>query len=319
MRHAVIGGTMDDRLVGADGIEIQDGGRARRTKSGRAPGPRRRSRAIRASWEALSKPCSSMSMTRTAGPSASSATNSTSKASDARAPSSMSHAGPRSTRDLRSGSASSSDRAGAPPSDSRSRPRNAASGRVSARRLRQPCLAATQRAGDVGQRTDAAELEPLAAPRPGKIEGNLAFGGRPQAIAPGRPRSAVGRDQDCSPKGSHLLHREGRDRASRPFQHRLMGSQSGPQDFQIALQHSRDLREAEAQGTQRNDVGGAGHLGGAIGAPPDRTTDRRDEAALLVDPQSLGQRCRAAGRPRTGSGIRSSRSQFTSLSLTAAL
>jgi hypothetical protein len=68
-----------------------------------------------------------------------------------------------------------------------------------------------------------------------------------------------------------------------------MDGESGLDDLCVALQHPSDLGEAEAQGTQCDDVGGTGHLVGAVGAPSGRAADRRDEAALLVEPQSLGR------------------------------
>ena len=46
--------------------------------------------------------------------------------------------------------------------------------------LGQPRLAAAQRADDVVQRPDVAQLEPLAAPGPGKVEGDAELGGRSQ-------------------------------------------------------------------------------------------------------------------------------------------
>ena len=51
---------------------------------------------------------------------------------------------------------------------------------------RQPRLAAAERADDVIERPDAAEFEPLAAPRMGKIEGNREVGalGLPGAPVP---------------------------------------------------------------------------------------------------------------------------------------
>ena len=169
-----------------------------RKNSGRDSGPRRRRRAIRASWVALSSPCSSISMTRTVGPSVSSPASRLIKASEIVAPSSTSQASVRSTRDFSAGSRASCALAAAPPSANRSRPRNAAPGNRFSDALGQSRLAAAQRTDDVVQRADVLQFKPFAAPGPRKVkrkverkvERDAEAGGRSQQLREfGRSRS----------------------------------------------------------------------------------------------------------------------------------
>ena len=150
----------------------------------------------------------------------------------------------------------------------------------------QPRLAAAQRADDVVQGPDVAQLEPLAAPGPGKVEGDAGLRGRLQQsrqLAGGR-RLAPG---EIVAQPADLLDGVG-ELADPAFERRLVRGQRRLKSLRIAAQHPRHLGEAEAERAQGDDLGGAGHLVGTVGAPSGRGADRRDEAALLVEPQGLG-------------------------------
>src|SRR6185437_1131498 len=66
----------------------------------------------------------------------------------------------------------------------------------------------------------------------------------------------------------------------------------------VAAEHARHLAEAETELAQRHDLGSTGHLRRTIRAPAGRGADRRDQAALLVEPQSL----RGNAKPHGGLG-----------------
>ena len=70
----------------------------------------------------------------------------------------------------------------------------------------QPCLAASQRADDIRDGSDVAELKPLPAPRPGKIEGDIEFGKPAQQ---GRQFCGAGHltSGEVRPKTPDLVHR----------------------------------------------------------------------------------------------------------------
>ncbi len=106
----------------------------------------------------------------------------------------------------------------------------------------EPRLAAAEWADDVGERSYLAQLEALAAPGPGKVEGDTGSGlGLQHAhnIGCGR-RLASG---EVVAKVAHLLCCDGQ-LAGPALQHRLMRLQGS---LQIAVQDARHLGEAEAQ------------------------------------------------------------------------
>jgi hypothetical protein len=55
----------------------------------------------------------------------------------------------------------------------------------------------------------------------------------------------------------------------------------------IAIEHARDLRQAQAERPQRDDLRGAREVVGAVDAMTRRRPCRRDEAVLLIEPQRL--------------------------------
>ena len=143
------------------------------------------------------------------------------------------------------------------------------------------------RAGhDIGQRPDVAQLEPFAAPGPGKIEGDpdLASGLQQAGQLAGGGRLAL---RQIGPQRAHLRHGRG-EIPEAGFERCLMRGQSGRQILGVAAQHARDLGEAEAERAQGRDLGGAGHLAGAIASPSGLAADRGDQAAPLIEPQGLG-------------------------------
>ena len=280
-------------------------------KSGRAPGPRRRRWAITASWVAWSSPCSIMSTTRMAGPSASSPASRAIRASDiGGAVLEEPGQGPVDPRFER--------RVGVQP---RPRRRGAIRRALQAQEggigqglgqaLGQPRLAAAQRADDVGQWLDVVQLEPLAAPGPGEVEGDAAGGGRrrkARQLRDGR-RPAL---REVAPEAAELLHHAGK-LAEPGFEHGLVRRQGGLQTLGVALQHAGDLGEAEAERAQGRDLGGARHLGGAIGPPSRRAADRGDEATLLVEAQRLDGHPKPTGGFGRRSGMGRKSSRLTSL------
>src|SRR5262245_35842505 len=56
----------------------------------------------------------------------------------------------------------------------------------------------------------------------------------------------------------------------------------------IAFKHPRHISEAKAERTQFHNLARASHLGGAIRTPSCQSANRRNQAAMLVKPQSLG-------------------------------
>src|SRR5262249_13877544 len=87
------------------------------------------------------------------------------------------------------------------------------------------------------------------------------------------------------------------------FERRLMCRECGFQAMEIALHHPRDLRQAEPEPAQGDDLGGAGHLVRTVDAPSRPAARGRDEAALLIKPQRLD---RDAEAPRGLGGIQES-------------
>jgi len=84
------------------------------------------------------------------------------------------------------------------------------------------------------------------------------------------------------------------------------------------------LAEAEAEFAQCRDLRNAGHLIGTIGAPPSRCAGRCDQAALLVEAQSLGGNAEPLGglgrvQELRGRAHESPRRWLTSILIGAAL
>ena len=193
--------------------------------------PRRRAPAAKLGDQGLlgrtwSSPCSSMSMTRMAGPSASSrpATRPGHPTPGHRPR--RAKRGSRSTRDLRIGSASSTRPRRRTALRQPLEARNAASGSVSAKALRQPCLAAAQRTGDVVQRPYVTAAR--TARRPTAREGRRRPGLRrlAPAIAPSR-RTVGGRPRPRSSRSARTFSTVQARSRRLPFEHRLMSRQSG--------------------------------------------------------------------------------------------
>ena len=190
-----------------------------------------------------------------------------------------------STRDLSAGSASSCARAAAPPCSNRSRPKEDRLRQGFSQTLGQPCLAAAQRTDDIIQRPHAAQFEPFAAPRPGKIEGDAELGGRSQqAHQFVRCRGLALRE--TGPDVTDLLDRAG-ELADPHLQRCLVRGQGRLQALRIVSEHPRDLGEAQSERAQGDDLGGARHLVGTIGPPPSRGAAGGYQAVLLIEPQRL--------------------------------
>ncbi len=129
-----------------------------------------------------------------------------------------------------------------------SRPRKAASGKTSAETHRQSGFAAAQRADDVGDGPNIAELELFAAPRPRQLKSDAGlcrwhqqtrqvfkqvFKRRRLTFGEAGPKATdlVG----CTPQARELI-----------FKHRLVRGQGRLQTFGVAFHHLRDLREAQS-------------------------------------------------------------------------
>ena len=84
--------------------------------------------------------------------------------------------------------------------------------------------------------------------------------------------------------------------ADAAFECRMVRCQGRFDDLGVAGEHARHFAEAQSERSQLHDLAGTCHLGGAIGAPAGRGADRRDQAALLVQPESLGGDAKPPGR-----------------------
>ena len=108
----------------------------------------------------------------------------------------------------------------------------------------QPGFATAERPDDVVERVYVAQLKALAAPRPGKLKGNAALGGRCQQLGQvaGDRRLAVG---EVGTKLADLLDRAG-ELVNAPLESCLMRRQGRLQAAGVAVEHPRHLGKAEA-------------------------------------------------------------------------
>ena len=84
--------------------------------------------------------------------------------------------------------------------------------------------------------------------------------------------------------------------ADAAFECRMVRCQRRFDDLGVAREHARHFAEAQSERSQLYDLARTRHLGGAVGAPAGRGTDRRDQAALFVQPESLGGDAKPPGR-----------------------
>jgi hypothetical protein len=145
-----------------------------------------------------------------------------------------------------------------------------------------PRFSAAKWANDVVERSHATHFKSLPAPGPRKIAGDDEFGwGLQQA------RKAIGDKQltegEVGSQFADLLYRAA-NLMHAAFARRLVSSQGGLQSSGVAFQDSHDMGDAEAEPTQGNDLGGAGHFVGTIDSSSGFGPDRRQKAALFVQP-----------------------------------
>lgn len=109
----------------------------------------------------------------------------------------------------------------------------------------QPRLAAAERTDNVGDAPNVPQFEALAAPRPRQIEGNVGrmIGRREFDEFAGNRHRTSGKVSAHAPDGLDLPG----DLAQAALQRGLMGGKRRFQPLRFALQHARDLREAEAE------------------------------------------------------------------------
>jgi hypothetical protein len=150
---------------------------------------------------------------------------------------------------------------------------------------RKSSLAAPQRAGDISQPPDLPQLKSIAVPGPGKIESNAELGARTRKAGQldSRRRLPSGK---VIPQAAHPFDLS-RKLTQLIIEYRLVCGEGRLQAAWVSLQHARDLGEAETKRTKRRDLGGTGHLARTIGPPSGFCANRRDQATLLVNPQSF--------------------------------
>ena len=158
----------------------------------------------------------------------------------------------------------------------------------------QPRLAAPQRADDVRDGSDVAELKPLPAPRPGKIECDVELGRPPQQA---RKFSGAGQltSGEVRPKTPDLVHRI-HELANFAFECRFVSSQCELQTFVVTFQHSRHLGKAKTQRTEGHNLISSNHLVGTIEPVSGRRAGWSEQASLLIKTQGFGRDAKPPGR-----------------------
>ena len=115
-------------------------------------------------------------------------------------------------------------------------------------------------------RRDVVEFEPLAAPRPGQVEGDVHARSRPHHTLKfvGHRRLAAGK---ISAHGADATDGRG-ETFSLPFQIRLMSGQRQREADRIAAEHPPYLCQAEVKPPERDDFIRPRHFVRPVSAPP---------------------------------------------------
>jgi hypothetical protein len=149
----------------------------------------------------------------------------------------------------------------------------------------QPGFAAAQRANDVVERPNIAELELFTAPGPGKLKGDVELRGWLQQARQLSGSRRLAADK-VGPDLADFLDRTNK-LANSTFETSLMRGQGRLQALSGASQGSHYLREAKTEPAKCHDLGGLGHLLRTVGSPPGRGAARSYQATLLVEPERL--------------------------------
>ena len=147
-------------------------------------------------------------------------------------------------------------------------------------------LAAAERAGDVGEAPKVAQVERLAAPWPGQIEGN----GERWRLEHAKQFAGCGHRAVRQLRPEHAeLFRDPGEIADLALDDRLVPRQRRLEIARIALEHPRHLPESEAELPQGDDFGRSRQMLWAILPPACGVSVGNQEATLLIEPQGLGR------------------------------